>query len=443
MSPNSLILAKLLNKPRPPSAPVIGKTDVVITNIGTGKTAVYLSSLLVECGFEGRILAFGACSLAEQLELQTRVNNWGATNIHVFVGCLQDLSLCDVRLRNVIAVLANCPCSLTAVSCPVEFLCSEGGDASCLVERLVRRDDEKEDIQLMSEGNYITLDHAMKLPRVRTVVYVTYSLHDEENQDVVHRAMCSANSFIENCRSSENTGIDDSDHVCSVSRSVSDTSGGVSFEIVRPCVHIDGHDSSKVTKEDEIKEPFIRILPTGSSNGCFIAVMIKKKEIITQLTDVKKPVETEDLPTSMGVNYLQPVDKKRNQNLASDHNTRINRLIQKSREPSPMVPRLLRNHKFRTDHKGHLRGMEFLKLFDLTVRGRRVRAAPTSIPGRGRASLYPFQEKPPRLKAVRKPYPLTKIDVGMFLAAGNVLSDVYRVGTNTSSKNKVTLSDQN
>ncbi|XP_022258191.1 uncharacterized protein LOC111089626, partial [Limulus polyphemus] len=61
MSPNSLILARLLNKPRPPPAPVLGKTDVVITNIGIGKTAVYLSSLLVECGFED------ACHLLEHL----------------------------------------------------------------------------------------------------------------------------------------------------------------------------------------------------------------------------------------------------------------------------------------------------------------------------------------------------------------------------------------
>ncbi|XP_034240186.1 uncharacterized protein LOC117644684 [Thrips palmi] len=162
---------------------------VAQTHIHSPRSTAYLAAILADNVKVDTLLAFGAGPRKQQYKAYFR--KLGVTNAEVFEERFLDAAAHDGGLLdNVVAVLATPPNSYSAVTDPVDLVCSRGGDLAMLHQLT-----EPEGPggggggagSGMLQEQAATLRLAMAKPQVQFVVYETHSVYSVENERLVRR----------------------------------------------------------------------------------------------------------------------------------------------------------------------------------------------------------------------------------------------------------------
>ncbi|XP_044729702.1 putative methyltransferase NSUN7 [Chrysoperla carnea] len=169
--------------------------SVIQTHINSPRATAYLGSLLSKNSNITKLYAFGAGSRKQEFE--NYMNNIGADNINVYAERLVDVSPDSSFLEHVTAVFATPPNSYSAVTDPIDLVCSRGGDLSMLqvlTESDINEDGRKRVVAILEEQR-LTLKFAMSRPQIQFVLYETHSVVEAENQHMVKRVVYEVNRF--------------------------------------------------------------------------------------------------------------------------------------------------------------------------------------------------------------------------------------------------------
>ncbi|XP_060524217.1 uncharacterized protein LOC132700728 isoform X2 [Cylas formicarius] len=172
----------------------LGLTGSVIqTHVNSPRTTAYLATLLIQNQRINRLIAFSAGK--RKNEYEAYFMDLGVNNITIFADRLIDLPQDANYMEEVIAVFATPPNSYSAVTDPIDLVCSRGGDLSML-EILTEYEETKEAkervINILEEQRK-TLRFAMSRPQIQFVLYETHSEIDAENGEMVNRAIREVN----------------------------------------------------------------------------------------------------------------------------------------------------------------------------------------------------------------------------------------------------------
>ncbi|KAK5864824.1 hypothetical protein PBY51_016035 [Eleginops maclovinus] len=187
---------------------------------------------------------------AQREELQQAVTAMGCKNVKLILEVFQSLDNGDKRLQKVCVILLTPKCSMSAVSNPVEFILQENADTE-LLQDLSQGLIAPSRLEALVAQQRKDIDHALKFPRVLSVVYSTCSSYQEENEDVVSRALEQAKAR------SEQDGEPKQ----------------ANFRLSQSPFSIPNHAA-----DPEESEPFFMLEPSEQSNGCFLAVLSKEPE---------------------------------------------------------------------------------------------------------------------------------------------------------------------
>jgi len=126
-----------------------------------------------------------------KLEYESYFMELGVKNIIIFSDRLIDLPPDASYMEEVVAVFATPPNSYSAVSDPIDLVCSRGGDLTML-EVLTESDETQETqerVRGILEEQRRTLRFAMSRPQIQFVLYETHSELDAENSDMVNKTL--------------------------------------------------------------------------------------------------------------------------------------------------------------------------------------------------------------------------------------------------------------
>ncbi|KAE8746505.1 hypothetical protein FOCC_FOCC006739 [Frankliniella occidentalis] len=172
---------------------------VAQTHIHSPRSTAYLAAILAENVKVDTLLAFGAGSRKQQYKAYFR--KLGVTNAEVFEERFLDAAAHDGGLLdNVVAVLATPPNSYSAVTDPVDLVCSRGGDLGML-HQLTESGGGGGGAGSCTAGSAMlqeqaaTLRLAMAKPQVQFVVYETHSVYSVENERLVRRLVREMNAL--------------------------------------------------------------------------------------------------------------------------------------------------------------------------------------------------------------------------------------------------------
>uniref|UniRef100_A0AAG5DSX7 Uncharacterized protein n=1 Tax=Anopheles atroparvus TaxID=41427 RepID=A0AAG5DSX7_ANOAO len=163
--------------------------DVVQTHIASPRSTAYLASLLANCNRVRNFVAFGCgAKLAEYREYMYAL---GVTNLKLFAEAFSEVPHGSPVLDKVVGILANPPSSYSAVSDPIDLICSRGGDLSMLemLSESEMTDDSRRRVAKLLEVQRETLKRAMSRPQVQFILYQTHSIVETENDAMVQRAV--------------------------------------------------------------------------------------------------------------------------------------------------------------------------------------------------------------------------------------------------------------
>ncbi|KAI4819002.1 hypothetical protein KUCAC02_004284 [Chaenocephalus aceratus] len=199
---------------------------------------------------------------AQREELQQAVTAMGCRNVKLIPEVFQSLDSDDKRLQKVRVILLNPKCSVSAVSNPVDFILQENGDTE-LLQDLSQGSIAPSRLQALVAQQRKDIDHALKFPRVLSVVYSTCSSYQEENEEVVSRALEHAKARSEQEGEPKQANFRSASSLCtpafSIPFSIPDDAAG-----------------------PEETEPFFMLEPSEQSNGCFLAVLSKEPEPVVK-----------------------------------------------------------------------------------------------------------------------------------------------------------------
>ncbi|XP_048517772.1 putative methyltransferase NSUN7 [Dendroctonus ponderosae] len=168
----------------------LGLTGSVIqTHVNSPRTTAYLATLLTHNEKIKKLMAFSAGR--RKLEYEHYFTELGVTNIRIFSDRLIDSPPDAAYMEEVVAVFATPPNSYSAVTDPIDLVCSRGGDLSML-QVLTESDETKEGKQRVMrilEEQKKTLKFAMSRPQIQFVLYETHSELDIENDEMVSKTL--------------------------------------------------------------------------------------------------------------------------------------------------------------------------------------------------------------------------------------------------------------
>ncbi|KAJ1526197.1 hypothetical protein ONE63_009356 [Megalurothrips usitatus] len=171
---------------------------VAQTHIHSPRSTAYLATILADNVKVDTLLAFGAGPRKQQYKAYFR--KLGVTNAEVFEERFLDAAAHDGGLLdNVVAVLATPPNSYSAVTDPVDLVCSRGGDLSMLHQLTEPQGGGSGGgggaASTMLQEQAATLRLAMAKPQVQFVVYETHSVYSVENERLVRRLVREMNAL--------------------------------------------------------------------------------------------------------------------------------------------------------------------------------------------------------------------------------------------------------
>lgn len=169
--------------------------SVIQSHVNSPRTTAYLASILGQNDNIKRLLAFSAGN--RKTEYEDYFNDLGIKNILIFSEKMIDFPPDSNNFHEVIAVFATPPNSYSAVTDPIDLVCSRGGDLAML-EVLTETEDTPEGRKRVAnilDEQKQTLKFAMSRPQIQFVLYETHSEIDAENRQMVQRTVKEINKY--------------------------------------------------------------------------------------------------------------------------------------------------------------------------------------------------------------------------------------------------------
>ncbi|XP_058835489.1 uncharacterized protein LOC131692450 isoform X2 [Topomyia yanbarensis] len=163
--------------------------DVVQTHISSPRSTAYLASLLFNSRRVRNFLAFGCGSkLNDYRQYMTAL---GVNNVKLYAESFIDIPHGAGMIERVVGILANPPSSYSAVSDPIDLICSRGGDLSMLemLSESEMTNESKQRVAKLLVEQRETLKHCMSRPQVQIVLYQTHSVVETENETMVEKVI--------------------------------------------------------------------------------------------------------------------------------------------------------------------------------------------------------------------------------------------------------------
>ncbi|XP_073836277.1 putative methyltransferase NSUN7 isoform X2 [Musca autumnalis] len=163
--------------------------DILQTHIDSPRSTAYLASLFYSVNRLNYFYVYGAGS---NLKLyRSYIEDLGINNVRLFAESFTSFPLESNRFRTVVGIFANPPNSFSAISDPIDLICSRGGDLGMLeiLTETSISNDGKYRVSLILEEQLRTLSMAMSRPQVQFILYQTHSILTSENQDMIKCAI--------------------------------------------------------------------------------------------------------------------------------------------------------------------------------------------------------------------------------------------------------------
>ncbi|XP_075162964.1 uncharacterized protein LOC142235590 [Haematobia irritans] len=163
--------------------------DILQTHIDSPRSTAYLAALFYSVNRLNCFYVYGAGSNLKQY--RRYIEGLGINNTRLFAESFTSFPLESNRFRTVVGVFANPPNSFSAISDPIDLICSRGGDLGMLeiLTDTSISDDGKFRVSLILEEQLRTLSMAMSRPQVQFVLYQTHSIVNTENEDMTKHAV--------------------------------------------------------------------------------------------------------------------------------------------------------------------------------------------------------------------------------------------------------------
>ncbi|KAL7395569.1 hypothetical protein ABVT39_019442 [Epinephelus coioides] len=243
--------------------------DVLMAGCISGLTVCHTASLIAEkhkANNSNHQPTVYACvsdrTNVQREELQQAVAAMGCKNVKLIPEVFQSLDGSDKRLQRVRVILLMPKCSVSAVSNLVEFILQENGDTE-LLQDLSQGSIAQSKLEALVTQQRKDIDHALKFPKVLAVVYSTCSSYQEENEEVVSRALEQAKTC------SEQEGEPKQ----------------ANFRLSPSPFSIPDH-----AEDPEKTDPFFMLEPSEQGNGCFLAVLSRESTIHTEVKELPHEV---------------------------------------------------------------------------------------------------------------------------------------------------------
>ncbi|KAI9588714.1 hypothetical protein GQX74_004559 [Glossina fuscipes] len=168
--------------------------DILQTHIDSPRSAAYLAALFYSVNRVNNYYVYGAGENLQQYRDYMKLLE--INNIRLFGESFSSLSLDSNRFRTVVGIFANPPNSFSAISDPIDLICSRGGDLNMLeiLTEATISDDGKHRVSLILHEQLSTLHLAMSRPQIQFLLYETHSAVSSENQDMVNYALKTMNA---------------------------------------------------------------------------------------------------------------------------------------------------------------------------------------------------------------------------------------------------------
>ncbi|XP_037820397.1 uncharacterized protein LOC119609621 [Lucilia sericata] len=163
--------------------------DILQTHIDSPRSTAYLASLFYSVNRINNFYVYGSGSNLKRF--RKYMEDLGVNNIRLFAESFTSFPLESNRFRTVVGIFANPPNSFSAISDPIDLICSRGGDLGML-EILTESsisDDGKQRVSLILEEQLLTLRMAMSRPQIQFLLYQTHSVVSSENQKMVEQTI--------------------------------------------------------------------------------------------------------------------------------------------------------------------------------------------------------------------------------------------------------------
>lgn len=163
--------------------------DILQTHVGSPRSTAYLASLFYSVNRLNYFYVYGAGANLKQY--RKYIEDLGINNIRLFAESFTSFPLESNRFRTVVGIFASPPNSFSAISDPIDLICSRGGDLGMLeiLTDTTISDDGKYRVSLILEEQLRTLSMAMSRPQVQFILYQTHSIVNSENEDMTKYAI--------------------------------------------------------------------------------------------------------------------------------------------------------------------------------------------------------------------------------------------------------------
>ncbi|XP_032290915.1 uncharacterized protein [Drosophila virilis] len=163
--------------------------DILQTHVDSPRSTAYLAALFYSVNRVNNFYVYGAG--ANLKEYRRYMETIGVSNIRLFGDAFTSFPMESNRFRSVVGVFATPPNSFSAISDPIDLICSRGGDLSML-EVLTESevsDEGKQRVGCILEEQLLTLTMSMSRPQIQFVLYQTHSIVGTENEDMVQHVL--------------------------------------------------------------------------------------------------------------------------------------------------------------------------------------------------------------------------------------------------------------
>lgn len=274
-------------------------SDVIHVNVGSGMTTAHLSSLM-QTG-SGHVWAFG--NRTSSLQFQKNMEKLGLKGVKMLTEPFLSVEPDDTRFKNVKVILITADCSKSGITNPIDFIVNEGEDMKILKDLSVGETDESKLGELAGQHNEL-LKHAMKFNKTQAVVYMTRSVHELENENVVSKSI---------------------EYINMVQKR------SFPYRVVPPVLPFTG---DAIENKTGIHGKFVKFFPTDKTSGCFVTVITREpedakeaaKDVLARaqakgLLSGKKPKERKD--------SLEHVNGEATEGLTNGHSDIDSKLLHK------------------------------------------------------------------------------------------------------------------
>ncbi|ALC43980.1 maker702, partial [Drosophila busckii] len=163
--------------------------DILQTHVDSPRSTAYLAALFYSVNRVNNFYVYGAGTNLK--DYRRYMETIGVNNIRLFGDAFTSFPMESNRFRTVVGIFATPPNSFSAISDPIDLICSRGGDLSML-EVLTESevsDEGKSRVGCILEEQLLTLTMSMSRPQVQFVLYQTHSIVQTENVDMVEHVL--------------------------------------------------------------------------------------------------------------------------------------------------------------------------------------------------------------------------------------------------------------